>query len=288
MTEPADASISAAPRSPIMAALLGPLLGWIAQFGQFTLFAARTFDWMFLHPRGWMRWRLLAPPLYAVGVATVPVVAITGMFIGMILALEGYFQFAAMGQESRMGGVINASVTRQIGPVLAAVMVAGRVGGALAAEIGSMRVTEQLDAMRAMAADPIRILVVPRVVACIAMTPLLTLYSDLLGSWGAWFVSVQIHGISSVDYWHHTALYVRWWDPANGLVKSVFFGAAIGLIACFKGFNCGPGATGVGRAATAAFVSSFLAIIILNLVLAQFLAKLQAQFDPQGPSALLS
>jgi phospholipid/cholesterol/gamma-HCH transport system permease protein len=283
-----SASLAAGPFGGWRRRLLRPAAEWLCEMGRFTAFAGRTFDWMLLHPRGWLRWRLLAPPLYSVGVATIPVVALTGMFIGMILALEGYFQFAAMGQESRMGGVINASVTRQIGPVLAAVMVAGRVGGALAAEIGSMRVTEQLDAMRAMAADPIRILVVPRVFACIVMTPLLTLYSDLLGSWGAWFVSVKIHGISSVDYWHHTAAYVRWWDPANGLVKSVFFGASIGLIACFKGFNCGPGATGVGRAATSAFVSSFLAIIMLNLVLAEFLNSIQRAIDPQGPSLLLS
>lgn len=260
----------------------------IEGFGQFTSFSLRTFGLMVVQPSSWLRWRLLGPQLFAVGVASIPVVAITGVFIGMILSLEGYFQFASIGQENRMGGIINASVTRQIGPVLAAVMVAGRVGGALAAEIGSMRVTDQLDAMRAMAADPIRILVVPRVVACMVMTPLLTLYSDLLGSAGAWFVTVKIYDVSSVDYWHFTANYVRWWDPANGLVKSAFFGASIGLIACWKGFTCAPGASGVGRASTAAFVNSFLAIIALNLVLAEFLNTLQFQIDPQGPSQLLS
>ncbi|MBM4106750.1 MAG: ABC transporter permease [Phycisphaerae bacterium] len=260
----------------------------IEGFGRFTSFALRSFGLMIVQPSSWLRWRLLGPQLYAVGVASIPVVAITGVFIGMILSLEGYFQFASIGQENRMGGIINASVTRQIGPVLAAVMVAGRVGGALAAEIGSMRVTDQLDAMRAMAADPIRILVVPRVVACMVMTPLLTLYSDLLGSAGAWFVTVKIYDVSSVDYWHFTANYVRWWDPANGLVKSVFFGASIGLIACWKGFTCAPGASGVGRASTAAFVNSFLAIIALNLVLAEFLNTLQFQLDPQGPAQLLS
>lgn len=260
----------------------------IEGFGRFTSFGLRSFGLMIVQPSSWLRWRLLGPQLYAVGVASIPVVAITGVFIGMILSLEGYFQFASIGQENRMGGIINASVTRQIGPVLAAVMVAGRVGGALAAEIGSMRVTDQLDAMRAMAADPIRILVVPRVVACMVMTPLLTLYSDLLGSAGAWFVTVKIYDVSSVDYWHFTANYVRWWDPANGLVKSVFFGASIGLIACWKGFTCAPGASGVGRASTAAFVNSFLAIIALNLVLAEFLNTLQFQLDPQGPSQLLS
>src|SRR5688572_33007877 len=109
-----------------------------------------------------MRWRLLGPQFYSIGVASIPVIAITGAFIGMVLALEGFEQFRSIGQETRLGGVINVSVTKQIGPVLAAVMVAGRVGCALAAELGTMKVTEQLDALRAMAADPIPYLVVPR------------------------------------------------------------------------------------------------------------------------------
>ncbi len=269
------------------AGVLANLGAAIEGFGRFSTFSLRTFGIAFAQPASWLRWRNLGPQLYAVGVATIPVVAITGVFIGMILALEGYYQFAAIGQENRMGGIINASVTRQIGPVLAAVMVAGRVGGALAAEIGSMRVTDQLDAMRAMAADPVRILVVPRVAACMLMTPVLTLYSDLLGSWGAWLVCVKVHGIPSVDYWHFTASYVLWWDPLNGLGKSLFFGLSIGLIACWKGFNCGSGASGVGRAATSAFVASFIAIIALNLVLAQLFNTIQSQLDPRGWSQLL-
>ena len=257
-------------------------------FGRFTAFCLETFSLILARPGSWTRWRIIGPQLFSIGVATIPVVAITGGFIGMILAIEGYWQFEAIGQVNRMGGIINASVTRQIGPVLAAVMVAGRVGCALAAEIGSMRVTEQLDAMRAMAADPVRILVVPRVVACIVMTPILTIYSNLLGASGSWFVSTSFHGVSSVDYWYYTAQYVLWWDPANGLVKSVFFGASIGLIACWKGFTCAPGATGVGRASTAAFVHSFITIVALNLVLAQFLTDLQILLDPRGFSELLS
>jgi phospholipid/cholesterol/gamma-HCH transport system permease protein len=261
---------------------------FIGGFGRFTTFALTTFRWMAVRPSCWLSWSQLAPQLFRVGVASVPVVAIVGVFIGMILSLEGYSQFAAIGQEDRMGGVINAAVTKQIGPVLAAVMVAGRVGGALAAELGSMKVTEQLDAMRAMAADPLRTLVAPRVAACVIMTPLLTIYSALLGSWGAWFVSVKIHGISSPEYWHFTGLFVTWWEPTTGILKSVIFGLCIGLISCYKGFHCGDGATGVGRAATASFVASFLAIIATNLVLAQFLGTLQAWFDPNSQTNLLS
>ena len=253
--------------------------GWLvrdttSEFGRFILFAAEVIARFVASPMRCIRWSLLGPQFYAVGVASIPVVAITGAFIGMILALEGFAQFAALGQESRLGSLINISVTKQIGPVLAAVMVAGRVGGALAAELGTMAVTEKLDAMRAMDADPLRILVAPRVIACIIMTPLLTIYSDLLGAWGAWFVTVGVYGVSSTDYWYYTAQVLEWWDPVSGLLKSVAFGAAIGFISCYKGFTCSAGAQGVGRAATASFVSSFIAIIIINLVLAKFFSTL--------------
>lgn len=247
------------------------ILAKITDFGRFMHFVGSTFRWLMLGVTRWCHWRLLGPQFYAVGAATIPVVAITGAFIGMILALETFGQFQAIGQESRLGGVINISVTKQIGPVLAAVMVAGRVGGALAAELGTMRVTEQLDALRAMAADPVPHLVVPRFVACVVMTPLLTIYSDLLGVWGGWLITVQFYGVSSYDYWEFTASFIHWWEPTSGLIKSVFFGGSIGVIACYKGFHCQPGASGVGRAATEAFVASFLAIIIINLVLAKFL-----------------
>ncbi len=250
----------------------------VAGFGRFTSFTAATWWWLVFRADRWLKWRLLAPQLHAVGVASIPVVAITGAFIGMVLGLEGYLQFEALGQEGRLGGIINVSVTKQIGPVLAAVMVAGRVGGALAAELGTMRVTEQLDALRAMAADPIPHLVVPRFVACVVMTPILTIYSDMLGVWGGWLVTVQLYGVSAYEYWDFTRSFVAWWEPASGLIKSVFFGASIGLISCYNGFYSRPGAAGVGRAATQAFVQSFMAIIILNLILAKVLNTIQAMF----------
>ena len=164
-------------------------------------------------------------------------------------------------------------------------MVAGRVGCALSAELGTMRVTEQVDAMRAMAADPIPYLVVPRLVACAAMTPLLTLYSDLLGVWGGWLVTVRFFGVSEFEYWDFTAFFVNWWEPVSGLIKSFFFGASIALIACYKGMNCGSGASGVGRAATETFVASFLAIIIINLVMAKLLNSINVLFIDKGVQA---
>jgi phospholipid/cholesterol/gamma-HCH transport system permease protein len=256
--------------------------------GRFAIFSLAALRIAVFEPMSWLRWSNLAPQLYSVGAASVLVVAITGAFIGMILALEGYDQFAALGQEQQMGGVINAAVTKQIGPVLAAVMLAGRVGGSLAAELGSMRVTEQLDAMRAMAADPIRTLVVPRVVACVLMTPLLTIYSDVVGSLGAWAIVTGYFGVTNADYWHYTAQFVSSWDPTTGVLKSIAFGLAIALISCYKGFTCSGGASGVGRASTESFVASFLAIIVINLVLAQFLGTVQRLLDPDSMKTLIS
>jgi len=256
--------------------------------GRFAIFSLAALRIAIFEPMSWLRWSNLAPQLYSVGAASVLVVAVTGAFIGMILALEGYDQFAALGQEQQMGGVINAAVTKQIGPVLAAVMLAGRVGGSLAAELGSMRVTEQLDAMRAMAADPIRTLVVPRVVACVLMTPLLTIYSDVVGSLGAWAIVTGYFGVTNADYWHYTAQFVSSWDPMTGVLKSIAFGLAIALISCYKGFTCSGGASGVGRASTESFVASFLAIIVINLVLAQFLGTVQRLLDPDSMKTLIS
>lgn len=265
----------------------GALVEVLAGLGAFTRFGLAVLGWVVISPRSWFSRRRIAPPLFIVGVASIPVVATTGMFIGMILAFEGFNQFDAVGLADRMGGIINSSVVKQIGPVLAAVMVAGRVGGALAAELGTMRVTEQLDAMRAMSIDPVRNLVVPRFVACVVMTPILTMYSNALGVWGAWIVLTGLFEVNSADYWYYTGLVVHWWNPAAGLAKSVFFGAAIGLVSCWKGFTCGAGASGVGRAATSAFVTSFLAIIVLNLVLARFLNELYYMIFPTGVTSVL-
>jgi phospholipid/cholesterol/gamma-HCH transport system permease protein len=241
-------------------------------FGEFCAFVARTFAWMF---RGGLRWkniRLIFPQFFEVGVRSVPVVAVTGAFIGMVMAVETVTQFKAIGQQNRIGSVINLSVVKQIGPVLAAVMLAGRVGGALTAELGTMNVTEQLDALRVMGSDPIRYLVVPRFIACVLLTPVLTIYSDLLGILGGWFISVFMLGIPNAPYWQYS--HVETWQVMEGISKSFFFGGAIGMISCYKGFTSGAGASGVGRACTEAFVYSFIAIIVLNFIFAQMLKEM--------------
>lgn len=243
-------------------------------FGRFTLFCGETLRWFWRGAGKWSRLDLLMPQLYHIGTRSIPVVMLVGAFVGMVLAIEGYAQFAELGMEERLGGIIDVSVVKQIGPVLAAVMLAGRVGGSVSAELGTMRVTEQLDALRAMGADPIAYLVVPRVVACVLMIPVLTVFSDLMGVYGGYLICVKGYDVSNEAYWRFTQFFVAGYDVTTGLIKSVAFGLTIGLVSCYKGFNCSSGAAGVGKAATDAFVTSFLAIIIINFFLAKFLNDL--------------
>ena len=242
----------------------------LAVFGDFCVFCAQTFLWLASTLFKAKTWRLVLPQMFDVGVRSVPVVALTGAFIGMVMGVESYAQLKSIGQEERLGALINISVVKQIGPVLAAVMLAGRIGGALTAELGTMNVTEQLDALRVMGADPIGYLVVPRLIACVLLTPILTIYSDMLGVLGGYFVSIHALGIPAAPYWANSDRAVNTWQILEGVWKGIFFGGAIGLISCYKGFTCGSGASGVGKAVTESFVTSFLAIIVMNF----FFAKL--------------
>ncbi|HUU30729.1 MAG TPA: ABC transporter permease, partial [Phycisphaerae bacterium] len=161
---------------------IGQIGRWVAdrvvELGEFSLFTVQTLRWILTD---FTRWRLLRPQLYEVGVRSMPVVAFTGAFVGMVLAVQSYYQFEAIGRGSWSGAVINLSVLKELGPVLAGVMLAGRVGGALAAGLGTMKVTEQIDALRSLGADPIRHLVVPRFLACFLLIPFLTIYCDFVG-----------------------------------------------------------------------------------------------------------
>ena len=242
----------------------------VEELGRFVGFCGSTVRWLVGDALKVHHWRLVWPQFYEVGTRSIPVVMLTGAFIGMVLAVEMFAQFAQFGQEDKLGGVIGISVVKHLGPVLAAVMLAGRVGGAFAAEIGTMAVTEQVEALRVMGAAPISHLVVPRVIACVIMIPILTIFSDILGVAGSWMIGVGMFDIPNNDYWSHSARIISKWDLSMGLFKSVFFGLAIGLISCHKGFRCERGAQGVGEATTSAFVTSFVTIIVLNFFLAKF------------------
>lgn len=215
-----------------------------------------------------------------IGVLSVPVVMITGAFVGMTLAIQAYDQLAGMGLEEHLGVLINISVVKELGPVLAAVMLAGRIGGALTAELGTMKVTEQIDAVRSMGTDPIRYLVAPRVLACLLLTPFLIIYADLMGVVGGALMSFLQFGINSEAYWSFSADGVELWDVSIGIVKGFFFGAAIAVISCYKGFTCKEGAHGVGQACTEAFVASFISILALDFALAVIFKAIYNTFWP--------
>lgn len=256
-------------------AALQPKTSFFADFGQLsinalsyvgglTLFILQTLGWMVRRtPRG----EQLLPCFYEVGIKSLPVVAITGTFIGMVLAVQTFYQFSALGLESRLGAVINMSLVRELGPVLAATMLAGRVGSAMAAQLGTMRVTEQIDALSSMGASPLQHLVVPRLLACVIMIPIMTIVADFMGVLGGYLYSVNGFGIDRHFYWYNSAQFISSWDFLNGIIKSFFFGAVIAMISCYRGFHCKPGAEGVGDAATAAFVHSFILILAFDFIL---------------------
>ncbi|AMV39974.1 MlaE family ABC transporter permease [Planctomyces sp. SH-PL62] len=236
----------------------------VAEIGDVGLFSLKTLGWIF---RRRPRWSVLVPIFYAIGVQSVSVVAITGTFIGMVLAVQAFHEFQMMGLATRLGSVINISLVKELGPVLAATMLAGRVGSSMAAELGTMRVTEQIDALSALGTDPIYYLAVPRFLACLLLIPLLTLMADFMGVIGGAAVCTQVMGVDSFAYWKHSRDYVEGLDILAGVLKSLFFGSAIALISCHRGFNSTAGAEGVGKAATEAFVFSFMAILFLDFVL---------------------
>lgn len=257
----------------------------IERIGQFWRFAGGALGAIAktaVHPRSY---GLVLTQMNVIGVQSVPVVMATGAFVGMILAIQAYGQLAAMGLEERLGVLINIAVVKELGPVLAAVMLAGRVGGALTAELGTMNVTEQIAAVRSMGTDPMRYLVAPRVLACLLLTPFLIIYADLLGILGGYFISVWQLKINAGAYWEYSAQGVELWDVGTGILKGFFFGGAIALIGCYKGFTCREGAQGVGQACTEAFVGSFMAILAMNYVFAVVLDAIYKSF--WSPRSLL-
>lgn len=259
------------------------VIDWLTGFGSQAIFAMRTFVWLTtrLPYRG-----TLMPAFYQIGVLSLPVIALTGTFIGMVLAVQSYGQFRMLGMESRLGALINMSLVRELGPVLAATMLAGRVGSAMAAELGTMRVTEQIDALTSMGANPIHYLVVPRFLGCLLLIPTLTLMADFMGVVGGAFYGVGILGIDSFYYFENSRQFVGLFDLFSGIGKSLFFGGAIGLISCHRGFHCDPGAEGVGRAATASFVYSFIAILLLDLVLGIIIETIHMAIWPNSGSLI--
>jgi phospholipid/cholesterol/gamma-HCH transport system permease protein len=256
--------MSAAAPSP-MSYWTAPLANAMIAFGDWWLFTFRAFRGIYARSFGSREFLRVA---VEVGVNSVGVVAITGTFIGMVLAVQAYGQLHTIGLETSLGAIIHMSVVRELGPVLAAVMLAGRIGSAMAAELATMRVTEQIDALACLGVDPVKYLAGPRVLSCILLLPLLTVLADVMGLLGSTLICLKVYNIDSFHYWRHTREFVKVWDVMVGLGKALTFGGVLSLIACHRGFHSRPGAQGVGRAATEAFVISFIAILVLDFVLA--------------------
>ncbi|MEC9091686.1 MAG: ABC transporter permease [Planctomycetota bacterium] len=252
----------------------------VTAIGAFALFVVRTTSWLFTRLP---KWETLLPNFYQVGVQSLPVIALTGTFIGMVLSVQSFSQFEQLGLESQMGAVITMTLVRELGPVLAAVMLAGRVGSAMAAELGTMRVTEQIDALSSMGSNPIHYLVVPRFLACLLMIPALTVMADFMGVAGGHFFSVIVYGVDSHHYWSNARDFVGVFDIMSGIVKSIFFGAAIAMVSCYQGFHSAPGAEGVGQAATKSFVYSFIVILILDLMIGITVESIYRSIWTNGP-----
>jgi len=221
-------------------------------------------------------WRMLSRPWYPrmllqqaeeVGVQSLPVVLLTALFTGMVLALQSYIVFHRFAAESLTGLVVSMSVVRELGPVLVGLMIAGRIGAAFAAELGTMRVSEQIDALWTLSTDPVRYLILPRLLAVTMMMPLLVVIADFIGIYGGYAISVYLLDQNPAVYIENTTQYMKLSDFYSGLVKACFFGMLIGIIGCTEGFNCEGGAAGVGQATTRAVVISCMSILISDYFL---------------------
>lgn len=219
---------------------------------------SQTFYWAFIPP--FKKERVFEQARKA-GLESLPIVSLIALFIGVIMALQTAVQMQRLGSEMYIASIVAVSIVREFGPVITALIVAGRVGAAIAAEIGSMQVTEQIDALETLAANPVKYLVVPRVLALSIMLPVLTLYANIIGIIGGYSICVYKLGISSQLYWNITFDSLLFKDLFSGLFKTVFFGMIIAWVSCYEGFNVEGGAEGVGRATMRAVVNTFILII---------------------------
>ncbi len=204
-----------------------------------------------------------------IGYYSLPVVGMTTLFTGMVLALQSYTGFSRFNAESAVAGVVVLSITRELAPVLAGLMVSGRVGAAIAAEIATMRVTEQIDALRTLSVNPFKYLIAPRIIAATLMLPLLVLIGDVIGILGGYLVGIYSLGFSPANYISQTWDILEYIDVLSGLYKAAVFGFIVAIMGCYHGFNSARGAQGVGAATTNAVVSSSILILIFNYLLTQ-------------------
>jgi phospholipid/cholesterol/gamma-HCH transport system permease protein len=243
---------------------VGRIRAVFEDFGGQVLFAGETLAWAVRPP---FRLELLLQQAAAIGVGSTFIVAVTGLFSGMVLALQGNYAMRQFGAEGYVGGFVAISLVRELGPVFTALMVTGRSGSAITTELGTMRVTEQIDAMESMAVNPVHYLVVPRVLAATLMMPVLSVVFTATGYLGGYLIGVYVSLIPPGPYLDHTKSMLDIPDMTHGLSKAVMFGAVVSLIATYRGYSAAGGARGVGDATTQAVVWSSVAILVVDYLL---------------------
>ncbi|MBO1077496.1 MlaE family ABC transporter permease [Roseomonas haemaphysalidis] len=250
----------------VIAAVGAAVLGLCRKAGAIVLFALEGVSHLVRPP---FYPRIFATAFTEIAWFSLPVVALTAVFTGMVLALQSYSGFSRFGAESAIANVVVLSITRELGPVLAGLMVAGRIGAAFAAEIGTMRVTDQVDALTTLSTNPMKYLVAPRLLAGTLAMPLLVVIADILGVMGGWIIGTAKLGFGSAGYLNATLSFLQPVDVLSGLAKAAVFGFVVTLMGCYHGYNSKGGAQGVGAATTAAVVSSSILILALDYVLTE-------------------
>ena len=241
-------------------------LAFLATAGRLSLFTINAVSHCVRQP---FYFRIIGKQMIEIGYYSLPVVGLTAVFAGMVLALQSYTGFARFSAEGAIANVVVLSITRELGPVLAGLMVAGRIGAAMAAEIGTMRVTEQIDALTTLSTNPMKYLVAPRLIAGFLMMPLLVLVADVIGVFGGYLVAVHKLGFNPSNYLQSTMDFLEFSDVVSGLVKASVFGFIITLMGCYHGYNSKGGAQGVGMATTNAVVSASILILCSDYILTE-------------------
>ncbi|CCG08047.1 MlaE family ABC transporter permease [Pararhodospirillum photometricum] len=248
-------------------ALIGRVfLTFLRHVGRLTLFAGTALGHCVRPP---FFPRLIVRQMIEIGYYSLPVVGLTAIFTGMVLALQSHTGFARFSAEGAIATVVALSMTRELGPVLAGLMVAGRIGASMAAEIGTMRVTEQIDALTTLSTNPFKYLVVPRLLAGLTMLPILVMVADIIGIFGGYLIGTTKLGFTPAGYIGRTWEFLETMDVVSGLVKAAVFGFVIALMGCYHGSHSNGGAQGVGKATTNAVVSASILILVLNYLLTE-------------------
>lgn len=246
---------------------------FLQQMGEVGILMGRTLRNVFRRP---FEWRIFLQQVESVGVNSLPVVSLTAAFGGLVFGLQtytGFHKYVGPGTEVYSGPIISVGLCKELIPLLVALMVAGRVGSSMAAEIGTMKITEQIDALFSLGANPNRYLVVPRTLAAAVMVPALTLYGDFIGIFCGFFYNIVGMGVNRVVYIRNALLYFEFWDVSVGLIKAFVFGFVIAVVGCWQGLRAEGGAEGVGRATTRSVVIASICVLILNFFLSKALPK---------------